>query len=503
VNPANDRSAAWSWLGPAAGSTPWRSLQVRLLGVLVLTVVIALATVALVARASTTTEFERYVQANQLQMQDVANQIAASTGDRLVVTSAQGRVILDSSGELAGRMVTPDVVAQLEPLPVPAPGADVLFVRRTASSQDTVTWTRALPPLASQDVLPLVTFDAGVADNREQVFVSAVTRSLLVGVLVGGGVAVALALAFARGILRPIGALTAAARQMELGDLSQRVEVRSDDEIGQLGHAFNGMAEGLARTELLRRTMVTDVAHELRTPLTNLRGYLEAVRDGVTPARPAVIESLYEEAMLLSHLVDDLQDLSLSEGGRLVLHCEPVEVHTLLTSAAQSLGPRACEQGLSVRVEVAPMLPMAWADPQRIGQVLRNLLANAATHTAWGGRIVLRALVSGEQLRIEVHDSGSGIAAEHLPNVFERFYRADPSRTRATGGAGIGLAIVKQLVEAHGGTVGVASTLSEGSCFSFTLPVSVGDQEALPPLITLGASGAGARPGCEGVGGVA
>jgi signal transduction histidine kinase len=385
----------------------------------------------------------------------------------LVVTSAQGRVIVDSSGELGGRMVTPDMVAQLEPLPVPRP-SDVLFVRRTASSQETVTWTRALP-VPAPDVLPFLALDAGVPDNREQVFVSAVTRSLLVGVLVGGGVAVALALAFARGILRPIGALTAAARHMEQGDLSQRVVVHSDDEIGRLGHAFNGMAEGLARTEQLRRTMVTDVAHELRTPLTNLRGYLEAVRDGVTLPRPEVIESLYEEAMLLSHLVDDLQDLSLSEGGRLVLRREAVDVHALLTSAAQSIGPRA--SGLEVTVEVTPELPMAWADPQRIGQVLRNLLANAVTHTAPGGRVTLRAAASGEHLRIEVRDTGSGIAAEHVPNVFERFYRADPSRTRATGGAGIGLAIVKQLVEAHGGTVGLASVLGEGSCFAFTLPV--------------------------------
>jgi signal transduction histidine kinase len=457
VNPANKAIRALA-----------RSLQVRLLGVLVLTVVIALATVALVARASTTTEFERYVQANQLQMQDIAKQIAASTGDRLLVTSAQGRVIVDSSGELGGRMVTPDVVAQLEPLPPPAERADVLFVRRTASSQETVTWTRALP-VPPPDAVPFFTFDAAVPDNREQVFVGAVTRSLLVGVLVGGGVAVALALAFARGILRPIGALTAAARQMELGDLSQRVVVRSDDEIGQLGHAFNGMAEGLARTERLRRTMVTDVAHELRTPLTNLRGYLEAVRDGVTAPRPEVIESLYEEAMLLSHLVDDLQDLSLSEDGRLVLHSEPVDVCALLTSAAQSISPRA--GGVEVTVDVTPDLPLAWADPQRVAQVLRNLLVNAVTHTARGGRITLRAAVSGEQLRIEVRDTGSGIAAEHVPNVFERFYRVDPSRTRATGGAGIGLAIVKQLVEGHGGTVGVASVLGEGSCFTFTLPV--------------------------------
>jgi two-component system sensor histidine kinase BaeS len=184
--------------------------------------------------------------------------------------------------------------------------------------------------------------------------------------------------------------------------------------------------------------------------------------------------------MLLSHLVDDLQDLSLSEGGRLMLRREAVDVPGLLTSAAQSIGPRA--RGIDVRVEVTSELPMAWADPQRVAQVLRNLLGNAVTHTALGGRIVLRAsaLASGDQLRIDVQDTGSGIAAEHLPNVFERFYRADPSRTRATGGAGIGLAIVKQLVEAHGGTVGVASVLGEGTCFTFTLSVDSSWNAAKP-----------------------
>src|SRR5262249_52098173 len=176
-----------------------------------------------------------------------------------------------------------------------------------------------------------------LVDNREQVFLSAVTRSLGVGVAVGGVVAVVLAFAFSRGVLRPVSALTEAARRMERGDLSQRVEVRSTDEIGQLAHAFNAMADGLARTEQLRRTMVTDVAHELRTPLTNLRGYLEALRDGVTEPRAAVISSLYDEAVLLSQLVDDLQDLALSEAGRLTLRRDAVDVQSVVSSAAQSM----------------------------------------------------------------------------------------------------------------------------------------------------------------------
>jgi signal transduction histidine kinase len=320
-------------------------------------------------------------------------------------------------------------------------------------------------------MLPLLT------EDREQVFVSAVSRSLLMGVLVGGGVAVALALAFARGILRPIGALTHAARKLEQGDLGQRVSVHSKDEIGQLAHAFNAMADGLARNERLRHIMVTDVAHELRTPLTNLRGYLEALRDGVTPISPRVVDSLYEEAMLLSHLVDDLQDLTLSEAGRLRLQRDTLDVREVLESAAQGVAQRAAEVGVHVSVAAAAGLVVS-ADRQRIGQVLRNLLSNAVTHTPAGGRIELRAEAQADGVRIEVSDTGCGIPPEHVPYVFERFYRADPSRARATGGAGIGLAVVRQLVEAHGAKVELSSVPGEGSVFSFTLPYRAPGQGA-------------------------
>jgi signal transduction histidine kinase len=426
----------------------------------------ALGTVAVVARSSTAAEFTRYVDGSRKEMQAVAEEIASSMGDRLVVTSPQGRVILDSSGELLGQTLTPDAIRKLDPAvapPVPSrvqAGVDVLFVRRTVDATSTDIWSR---PVARGEMLPLLT------EDREQLFVSAVSRSLLMGVLVGGGVAVALALAFARGILRPIGALTHAAQKLEQGDLGQRVSVHSKDEIGQLAHAFNAMADGLARNERLRHSMVTDVAHELRTPLTNLRGYLEAMRDGVTPISSRVVDSLYEEAMLLSHLVDDLQDLTLSEAGRLRLQRDTLDVREVLESAAQGVAQRAAEAGVRVSVAAAAGLSVS-ADRQRMGQVLRNLLSNALRHTAAGGTVELRAAATGGGVRFEISDTGSGIPPEHLPNVFERFYRADPSRTRATGGAGIGLAVVKQLVEAHGAKIEVHSVEGEGSTFRFTLP---------------------------------
>jgi signal transduction histidine kinase len=452
------------------------SLQARLLALLVLVVAVALATVAFVARASTTNEFTRYVAENRQDMQFVAQQIAASTGERLVVTSTGGRVILDSSGELFGETLTPDRALQLglmvspdmpgPPLAAKQAGADVLFDRRSKTASGTPAdpvWTVPAPKLVAGGL---------IGDDREASFLNTVTRSLIVAVLVGGLAAVVTAVLFARGLLRPIGALTAAARKMEQGDLSQRVHVGSRDEIGQLAHAFNAMADGLARTEQLRRGMVADVAHELRTPLTNLCGYLEALRDGVIEVRRDTIESLYDEAVVLSHLVDDMQDLSLSEAGRLSLHRESLDATALVSAAVQAAKPHATQQGISLFVDDLPGLPPVYADARRVSQVLRNLLSNALAYTPAGGSVRVCVSRTADEVRIDVQDTGCGIAAEHLPNVFERFYRADPSPARATGGAGLGLALVKQFVTAHGGTVAVASTPGSGSRFSFTLPVA-------------------------------
>jgi signal transduction histidine kinase len=238
--------------------------------------------------------------------------------------------------------------------------------------------------------------------------------------------------------------------------------------------------------------MVTDVAHELRTPLTNIRGYLEALRDGVARPTPAMLESLHEEALLLNHLVDDLQDLALAEAGQLRLAPRSANLAPIVARAAEAARPAAAEKGVCVEIALAPGLPPAHADPERVGQVVRNLLNNAITHTPPGGKIS----VAGEYIAdcrlqiadyaleqsavynlqsaivVTVRDTGPGIAPEHLAHIFDRFYRADRSRARATGGAGLGLAIVRQLVEAHGGRVWAESTPGEGARFIFTLPVA-------------------------------
>ena len=284
--------------------------------------------------------------------------------------------------------------------------------------------------------------------------------------------AIALTLALAHGIVRPIEALTAAVRKMENGNLQQRVEKMPRNEIGELAHAFNAMSDSLARVEQLRRNMVSDVAHELRTPLSNIRGYLEAVQDGMVQPSPAVIDSLVEEVMLLNHVVDDLQELAVAEAGQLRLSRQTVRVEELVEKTAQVLRPRAKADNIQMEVDLPTDLPAVTVDPERIGQVMRNLLANAAAYTPPNGRIAIGARQVNGSVQVHVYNSGEGIAPEHAQNVFERFYRVDGSRARATGGSGLGLAIVKQMVEAHGGRIWVESEPGRYADFIFTLPVA-------------------------------
>jgi signal transduction histidine kinase len=288
-----------------------------------------------------------------------------------------------------------------------------------------------------------------------------------VGVLVATALAFVIALVFSNRILGPVESLTLAARRLEGGDLGQRVEVRSRDEIGQLSGSFNAMAESLERQELSRRNMVSDIAHELRTPLTHLRCRIESVQDGLIVADPQLLDGLHAEIVHLSRLVDDLQELALAEAGRLQLY--PVEAD-LASLARQVVTALPAAGGPEVRLEIADGLRPIHIDVDRFRQVLRNLLENALRYGATGGHVVVRLLGSPAALRCEVEDDGAGIAPEHLDRVFDRFHRTDPSRDRQTGGVGLGLAIARQLVLAWGGTIGVESEPRRGATFWFTIP---------------------------------
>ena len=240
-----------------------------------------------------------------------------------------------------------------------------------------------------------------------------------------------------------------------------------------MGHTFNRMAADLEQAEQQRRGLMADVAHELRTPLSNIRGYVEAMRDGLAERNDATLEILHQQIAHLNRLVEDLRLLALAEAGALTLHPQPERIDALLQSVADAFGPRAAAKGVVVRCESAADLPPVSMDRGRVEQVLHNLVENAVTHTPEGGAVTLSAIIPAPGfVRVSVADTGGGMEREALDAVFDRFYRLDPSRARATGGAGLGLTIAKQLVEAQGGRIWAESEPGQGSTFIFELPLT-------------------------------
>jgi signal transduction histidine kinase len=291
-----------------------------------------------------------------------------------------------------------------------------------------------------------------------------VALSVVVGIV--GGVVIA------RVVSAPISDLAKAARRIGHGDLDARVVVRGSHEQVELAETFNKMAADLQRAETLRNSLMADVSHELRTPLTVLEGNLRAALDDVYGLDAAEIANLYGQTRHLIRLVNDLRDLALAENHQLPLDKQPADLNALVTETLQALEPLAVEKGVALIDRTEP-LPPATVDPVRMRQVLFNLLFNALRHTPAGGEITVAAAHAAGVLRLAVQDSGEGLEPEQLAAVFDRFYRADRSRSRETGGSGLGLAIVKAIVEAHGGQIEAHSGgKGRGSAFTLVLPVA-------------------------------
>jgi two-component system sensor histidine kinase BaeS len=309
--------------------------------------------------------------------------------------------------------------------------------------------------------------------EAEQAFLNAVRNSLWLAALVAILVGVALGFFFSWLITGPMRQLTLAARKVATGDFSYRISQKSDDEIGKVSDAFNTMAEELEKKERSRRQLLADTAHELRNPLSIIQGNLEAWLDGVITPTPEQVASVYDETVLLSRLVTDLRDLSLAEAGQLKLYQNATELGEFVSAEIASVQNRCQEKRISIDAELPIGLPLVFIDRDRIRQVLHNLIDNALRYTKAGGAIKIGASHKARGwVTVYVSDSGSGIAPEDLPHVFDHFYKVDRSRHRGHGGAGIGLAMVKQLVELHGGKVWVESRKGKGSTFFFTLPVA-------------------------------
>jgi signal transduction histidine kinase len=376
-------------------------------------------------------------------VQPVVENIGTLYGKRIVVTDSSGAVVADSRGEIAGEYFQLDWPSR--ELSAPESGQAIGMV--------------------------YVSPEASLGFALAQRLAGSTRLVLLWGGLLASAVAIVLAFVLSRRVSAPVLALTMATRRLGKGDFSQRISLQVGGELGELTQAFNSMAGELERAEKLRQHMVADTAHELRTPLSNIRGYIEAIQDGMVRADAATIRSLDEEVSLLSRLVDDLQELALADAGELKLVRQAEDVGVLISQTVATEQAKAAAKGVSISAQLPKRLTPVSIDAHRISQVLRNILENAVDHTGPGDTITVSARREGGWVEISVVDTGEGIPAEHLPNVFERFYRVDRSRARATGGRGLGLTIAKYIVEAHGGSIEVKSELGKGSRFTFTVPV--------------------------------
>ena len=370
-----------------------------------------------------------------------------ATGPNLAVAGTDGRVLASKTGELVGEVLPASVLAQGLPLALDGQPIGTLLNVRPA------------------DV---------VLDSQGQTFLRQVQTSLVWAALLAALLSLALGVLVSRLLTAPLARLTRAAQAIAGGDLSQRVMVveRGKDEIGALGNAFNEMTASLAEAETLRRNLVADVSHELRTPLSIVQGNLQAILEGVYPLEMAQVAGLYDETRLLTHLVDDLHDLALADAGQLRLERAPVNLADLARVAVGQFGPVAEAAGVTLELAADAAGSEVIGDADRLAQVLRNLLSNALRHTPAGGRVTVRVGRAGEQAQIRIADTGSGIPPEDLPHVFERFYRGDKGRGRRGGGAGLGLAIVRQLVAAHGGQITVVCPPDHGTTFTIMLPAA-------------------------------
>lgn len=302
-------------------------------------------------------------------------------------------------------------------------------------------------------------------------FVDSVHTYLINASIIAAVLAALLSFLLTRTVLRPLSQMTDITKSVASGDYSARVEVGSQDEVGQLGHAFNRMADNLERIEQLRRTMVVDLAHELRTPLTSLRGYLEAMDDGVVEPSTETLGILQDEIMRLVRLVESLNQLTKADAARAYLQRQQVDLSDLIRQALELDRFQFGARDIAVETDLPDAPVIVNGDRDKLFQVLRNLTQNAWQYTPAGGVLRVDASVDGHEVVVGFANDGAGLSEEMISVIFERFYRGEKSRSRESGGAGIGLAIVKELVEAHGGAVGAEPRENEDIRFWFRLPL--------------------------------
>jgi signal transduction histidine kinase len=461
------------------------SLRWKLGGALLLVVLVSVGIMAFLTNQNTTAQFQQYLQSgNMAYTQKLVNNLAQyysqgqgwngvqeillaalrTNGDRLSLADNSGKIVADTADQLIGK----PGAGNGTPIQVSGQTVGTLYLDLTSTGMGRGYMggrgTAATPMNAVQ--------------TSEGNFLSRINSYIWIAGLIAIAVALVLGVFLTRQITRPLQALNSGAKHISEGDLSYRVKVHSGDEIGKVAESFNNMAIKLDSSEQSRRRLVSDVAHELRTPLTIIQGTVDGIADGVFQPDKEHLDSIREQTVLLTHLVNDLRDLSMAESGQLKLERLPTSMVDLVQRKLSQFEVKARQKNVKLILQAHTAIPSINIDAKRIEQVMGNLLSNAIRHTPGGGQVTvsLKTLNSDSKteknsLIVSISDTGEGIPAEHLPHLFERFYRIENSRSRSEGGAGLGLAIVKQMVQAHGGSVRVDSQPGQGSTFYFSLPL--------------------------------
>jgi two-component system OmpR family sensor kinase/two-component system sensor histidine kinase BaeS len=482
------------------------SLAVKLMGAFAAVVLVGVAVVTIVANRTTTQEFQHFMfQGQMVAAQDVQATLAdyyARNGSwagvqQLLVNTGMGMGMMGDM-DMMGMMGTNRLqVVDARTRQVVADTARTGIGRQVSQRE----WGAGLPIvvrgrtvgalLVQGMTMPIPQTSASQAE-----FLARVNRAVFLAALAAGAVALILGAVLVRQITAPLGELAQAAGRIAGGDLGTRVEIASSDELGRVGAAFNQMITSLSHQEQLRRNLMADIAHELRTPISVIQGQVEALQDGIFPLTSDSLEPIHNNARLLSRLVEDLRTLAQAEAGQLELDRQPVNLTEVVDDLFDGLRSQAEAKGVTLHADVPTNLPAVDADPQRLRQILLNLLSNALRHTPAGVVSVQCSVISHQSsvishqlsvnseqsdeelitdhcLLITVTDSGPGISPEDLPHIFDRFYRGDKSRSRQTGGMGLGLAIAKQLVELHGGRIWAESAgAGQGATFYVVLPLA-------------------------------
>ncbi len=468
----------------------------KLTGTILLVVAVCISLMAIMVNLITTSEFTRYVsQSNMSRIQDIANSIGDyyntdknwtgigevidtlvwSGNARIVVADNAGVIVGDSENEWISEYSS--TVGLANGTPVIASGTEVGEVFVLTSTQGNGQGSGHMGGQGEHWVQSTDNSDTFL-DTTQQDFLEQVNRAIWISAIIGIAVALILGFLLTQYLINPIKALTSGARNITGGNLGYRVKVSSGDEIGELTQTFNTMASRLEASEQTRKQLLADIAHELKTPLTVIGGTVDGIMDGVFNPDREHLGTIKEQTTMLTHLIADLRDISLAETGQLKLEKSRCDISELVSQSVMQFEKSASEKGIHLQVDTSSSVPELLIDPSRIKQVINNLLTNAIRHTPANGTISIsienrdkNEHFNKKHVLISVCDTGEGIPSEHLPHIFDRFYRAKSARSRNDGGSGLGLAIAGQMVQAHGGNIRAESELGKGSTFFIALPV--------------------------------